>query len=218
MQADFWLQRWRERRTAWHRESVMPLLVEHWPRLEVPAGTRVLVPLCGKSLDMLWLAAQGLRVLGVELSPLAIEQFFAENDLVSQKRETADGVHHTAGNIEIIQGDLFKTDAATLSECRAVYDRAALIALPAPDRRHYAEKIYARLPAGCRGLMITFEYPQAEMNGPPFSVDEAEIHRLFDPDWEVALAERRDILAGQPGFREAGLTALNTTVYRFHRR
>ncbi|MGH8162043.1 MAG: thiopurine S-methyltransferase [Gammaproteobacteria bacterium] len=218
MQAEYWLKRWREGRTGWHHDSVMPLLVEHWPALEVQRGTRVLVPFCGKSLDMIWLAEQGLRVLGVEVSPLAVEQFFAENDLEPEKRKAADGIHHVAGDVEVIQGDLFQIEPATLAACGAVYDRAAVIAQPAPERERYAKEVYSRLPGGCRGLTITLEYPQAEMDGPPFSVDESEMQRLFGSAWDITLAERRDILAGQPGFREAGLTSLHTCVYRLRRR
>jgi thiopurine S-methyltransferase len=218
MQAEYWLRRWREGRTGWHKDGVMPLLQEYWPTLVVPRGTRVLVPFCGKTLDMIWLAEQGLRVLGVEVSPLAVEQFFAENGLNPETRETADGVHYTAGNIEIIQGDLFDIDAATLGDCRAVYDRAAIIAQPPDQRARYAAEVYSRLPTGCRALLITLEYPQSEMEGPPFPVDEAEVRRLFDDQWQIETIERRDILEAQPGFAKQGVTALSTAVYRLTRR
>jgi thiopurine S-methyltransferase len=218
MQPDYWIKRWREGRTGWHHDSVMPLLTEHWPALDVQSGSRVLVPFCGKSLDMCWLAEQGLEVLGVEVSPLAVEQFFAENGMSAEKSEAADGVHYFAKNIEIIQGDLFKIDSATLAACNAVYDRAAVIAQPPEQRKRYAQEVYANLPPGCRGLMVTLDYPQAEMDGPPFSVDEPEVNRLLGADWSITIADRRDILADQPGFREAGLTALHAAVYRLHRR
>jgi len=213
MDTGYWLNRWREGRTGWHHDAVMPLLAAHWPALEVARGTHVLVPFCGKTLDMLWLAEQGFRVLGVEISPLAIEQFFADNNLQADRHESADGIRHVAGDIEIIEGDLFGVDAATLVECGAIYDRAAIIAQPPAERQRYVEHVYARLPAGARGLMITLEYPQAEMNGPPFSVEEPEVKRLLG-DWNVGVAERRDILDGQPGFREEGVTTLDTVVYR----
>lgn len=216
MDKEFWLQRWREGRTGWHHEAVMPQLVQYWPAL--PRSTRVLVPFCGKSLDMIWLAGQGHRVLGVEISPLAVEQFFAGNNLHPDVWETPDGLCYSAGDIEIIQGDLFDVTADTLGGCGAVYDRAAIIAQPASERRRYADIVYAKLPAGCRGLMITLDYPQAEMDGPPFSVDEAEVRRLFGAGWDIDLAERRDILASQPGFQEAGLSSLHTGVYLLRRR
>ena len=218
MDADFWLQRWREGRTGFHRNEVMPLLQKHWPSLGVPRGARVLVPLCGKTLDMPWLAAQGHRVLGVELSPLAVAQFFAEHGLVPERHASPLGVHHVAGDIEIIQGDVFALDNATLAGCAAVYDRAAVIALPPPLRERYACELYRRLPAGCRGLMITLEYPQHEMAGPPFSVDGVDIAARFGRDWVIQSLERRDILAAEPRFQADGVSALHTGVYSLERK
>ncbi|HET7922633.1 MAG TPA: thiopurine S-methyltransferase [Gammaproteobacteria bacterium] len=217
MNHDYWLQRWQAGNTPWHLDAVMPLLEQHWPALDLPRDTRVLVPLCGRSLDMAWLAAQGHRVLGVELSPLAIAQFFDSQGLAPKTHEAADGLHHVTDDIEIIQGDIFGLDDATLAGCGAVYDRAAIIALPEPTRTRYANEVYARLPTSSRGLMITFEYPQAQMDGPPFSVEADEIHRLFENHWSINLVERRDVLASLPLFRERGLTALHTAVYQLKR-
>ena len=216
MEAQFWLERWREGRTHFHQERVTPLLQKYWPQLALPAGSTVLVPLCGKSLDMLWLAARGHRVLGVELSPLAVERFFAENRLQPRVHESRYGRHHRAGQIELICGDAFALDTAALADCAGVYDRAALIALPPDLRQRYAEAVCARLPAGCRGLLITLEYPQAEKAGPPFSVDEREVHALYGAHWDIDALERRDILASQPGFIEEGVSALTTAAYRLH--
>lgn len=224
MKAEYWLQRWKEGRTGWHHESVMPLLEQHWGVLAVPRGTRVLVPLCGKSLDMVWLARQGLHVLGVEISPVAIETFLAENHLHASQTERADGTHYRIadapadGDIEIINGDVFGMAHGTLEDCGAFYDRAALIAFPAPMRDRLAREVYAKLPTGVRGLLITLEYPAGEMEGPPFSVDEAEVHRLFDAHWNIRQLERRDILASQPSFSQNGVTALHTAVYALTRR
>lgn len=216
--ASFWLERWREGRTGFHRSEVMPLLERHWPALEVPRGSRVLVPLAGKTLDMAWLAAQGLRVLGVELSPLAVHAFFAEQGLQPHRHVSSCGEHYVAGGIEIVQGNVFDLDAATLAGCAAVYDRAALIALPEPMRRHYAQSVYGRLPAGCRGLMITLDYPPAEMDGPPFAVSPAEVRQLLEPGWQVAALEHRDIYADDPGWATRGLSAMATDVFRLDRR
>ncbi|NCT66587.1 MAG: thiopurine S-methyltransferase [Rhodanobacteraceae bacterium] len=214
MDHDFWLQRWREGRTGFHQDRVMPLLEKHWDTLALPPGSRVFVPLAGKTLDMLWLAARGHRVLGVELSPLAVEQFFAENKLMPEVHASRYGTHYVAGEIELVCGDAFALDAAALADCAGVYDRAALIALPRDLRARYAGELYARLPADCRGLLITLEYPQHEKDGPPFSVEEAEVRRLYAPRWSVDLLERRDILAAEPGFAAEGVTALATAVYR----
>ena len=218
MDKAFWLQRWRDNRTPFHRDRPLPLLVQYWPALALPVGSRVLVPLAGKSLDMLWLAAQGYRVLGVEFSPLAVQQFLTENALDATQYESLQGQHYLAGTIELICGDVFELDDATLDSCAGVYDRAAVIALPPALRERYASKLYARLPPGCRGLMITLEYPQKEMDGPPFSVDEFAMHTLFDRQWKVDLLERRDILAHEPGFAAQGVHALRTCVYRLDRR
>ena len=217
MHPDFWQQRWREGRIGFHQDKPMPLLLKHWPSLGVAPGSRVFVPLAGKSLDMVWLASQGHRVLGVELSPLAVEQFFSEHGLQTDRRETRYGTHFDAGGIEIILGDAFGLDAEVLAGCDAVYDRAAVIALPPELRDRYVGELYARLPQGCRGLLITLEYPQDEKQGPPFSVTEAEVIERFWRDWEVEVLERRDILAQQPGFQAEGVGALETVVYRMER-
>lgn len=214
MDSEFWLRRWHEGRIGFHQDRVMPLLEKHWDALSLPAASRVLVPLAGKSLDMIWLAARGHRVLGVELSALAVSQFFAEHDLHPQSHDSRYGGHHVAGTIELICGDVFALDAEVLADCAGVYDRAALIALPPTSRHRYVTELYARLPVGSRGLLITLEYPQEQMQGPPFSVDEPEVQRLYGPCWSVDLLERRDILATEPTFRSAGVTAISTAVYR----
>ncbi len=217
MQPDFWLQRWQQGQIGFHNGQVLPLLQKHWPALQLAPGSRVLVPLCGKSLDMHWLAAQGHRVLGVELSPLAVEQFFAEAGLQPERRSSPLGEHYSAGPIEIIRGDAFALDDAVLAGIAGVYDRAALVALPPELRQRYRDTVYARLPAGCRGLVITLEYPQAEKAGPPFSVEQAEMETLFAAGWQLELRERRDILAQEPRFRAEGVSALSTAVYRLRR-
>ena len=218
MDAEFWLQRWQEGRTGFHQEHPTPLLEAHWSSLDLPADSKVFVPLCGKTRDIDWLAAQGHRVLGVELSEIAVQQFFAEHDMVADISESQLGKHHIAGPIQLICGDVFALDAATLADCAAVYDRAAVIALPPPLRQRYAHELYARLPMGCRGLMITLDYPQHEKTGPPFSVDDHEVHALFDHDWHIEMLERKDILAEQPGFVAEGISALHTAAYRLLRR
>ncbi|MET0328997.1 MAG: thiopurine S-methyltransferase [Luteimonas sp.] len=218
MQPGFWHDRWSSNRIGFHRDAPLPLLVKHWPTLDLPAGSTVFVPLSGKSLDMVWLAEQGHRVLGVELSELAVRQFFEERGLVPHVHATAAGTHHVAGPYELIVGDAFALDAAVLAECAAVYDRAALIALPPELRRTYAATAWHRLPAACRGLLVTLEYPQTEKHGPPFSVEASEVHALLDADWQVDAIERRDILANEPGFVAEGVTALSTAVYRVERR
>ena len=218
MDTNFWLERWREGRTHFHLSRVTPLLEKYWPSLLLPSDSRVLVPLCGKSLDMIWLAEQGHQILGVELSPLAVDQFFAENDLQPSIHDSALGRHHIAGNIEIICGDIFSLDGATLAECTGVYDRAALIALPPEMRKRYVQHVYTQFADQYRGLLLTLDYDQEQMDGPPFSVHDAEIQSLYDGHSDATIIDRRDILKKEPKFVERGLTQLDTVVYRLSRK
>ena len=217
MDAEFWHRRWHDGQIGFHQERATPLLEQHWDALALPRGSRVFVPLAGKSLDMLWLAARGHRVLGVELSQLAVEQFFDENGLEPTIRDSPYGRHYQAGEIELVCGDAFALDAGVLADCAGVFDRAALIALPPELRERYAFELYAHLPGGCGGLLITLEYPQHEKSGPPFSVADAEVRALYGRDWTIEVLERCDILATQPGFVAEGVTALHTVAYRLRR-
>ena len=217
MNPDFWHQRWHDNQIGFHQSAPTPLLLKHWPALGVPAGAKVFVPLAGKSLDMAWFAAQGYTVLGVELSQHAIEQFFAEHNLQPEIRDSKYGRHYAAGGLELINGDAFGLDADALRDCDAVFDRAALIALPPGLRQRYAREVYAKLPADCRGLLITLEYPQAERDGPPFSVLQDEVLPLYSADWDIELLERRPIPPEHPGY-VAGVSQLDTAVYVLRRR
>ncbi|KRB09851.1 thiopurine S-methyltransferase [Achromobacter mucicolens] len=214
MDAEFWLERWREGRTHFHQTRVTPLLQKYWPSLDVPKGGKVLVPLCGKSLDMVWLAAQGHQVLGAELSKLAVEQFFDENELRPVIHDSVYGTHYVAGNIEIVCGDIFKLDAQVLSHCVGVYDRAALVALPDAMRADYVRHVYGQLSPSYRGLLITLDYPQEEMAGPPFSVVDSEVQAIFSGVSPAVIIDRRDILDKEPKFQSAGVSRLDTVVYR----
>jgi len=218
MDTEFWLQRWRDGQIGFHQDRVMPLLEKHWPSLALPTGSQVLVPLAGKSLDIIWLASQGHRVLAVELSAVAVEQFFAENRLTPTSHDSSLGRHHVAGNIEVICGDIFNLDVATLADCAAVYDRAALVALPGVMRQRYVTEVYGRLPERCRGLLLTIDYPQQEMDGPPFAVSPAEVSTLYEGHWTIQALDERDILAQEPKFAARGLTRMSTSVYRLEHR
>lgn len=218
MEPEFWLDRWRESRIGFHQDAPTPLLLKHWDAVGVAPGSRVFVPLCGKSLDMVWLASRGYRVLGCELSPLAVSQFFEEQGLAPRVDEEPDGVHYVAGPIEIVQGNVFQLHAKAIGSCRAVYDRAALIALPPKMRERYVTEVWAKLPQSALALLITLEYPKHEKQGPPFSVSEIEVRRLFGEGWSATELSRLDILGDQPGFRAEGVTALETTAFKLMRR
>ena len=184
-----WLQRWHEGRIGFHLNDAHPALARHWASLGVPAGVKVLVPLCGKSLDMRWLAGQEHPVLGVELASQAIEQFLAEGSgEVSRYRQGHFRVYRQA-NVELWCGDFFHLHIEQAHEFQAFYDRAALIALPPATRQRYAFHLAQLLPPGARGLMITLTHPGGPDRGPPFSVDEDEVRQLFAPNFELALLE-----------------------------
>jgi thiopurine S-methyltransferase len=214
---DFWHQRWQENQIGFHQAAPTPLVVEHWPALGVAPGAQGFVRLAGNSLDMLWFASQGHRVLGVELSKLAVEQFFAEHGLQPDIRDTKYGRHYAAGGIAIVNGDAFGLDADALRGCAAVFDRAALIALPPELRVRYANALYAKLPTGCRGLLVTLDYPQDDREGPPFAVPEAEVQSLFARDWTIELLQRRPIPREHPGY-VSGVSRLDTAAHALTRR
>lgn len=213
MQTDFWLARWERGETGFHLDAVNPWLQKQFAALQVSRGDHVLVPLCGKSHDLRFLADQGCRVTGSELSPLAVEAFFREQGLVPSVRALDDGTAYMHDDLQVLCGDFFALDAERLGRVDAVFDRAALVALPPAMRRDYAAKLLSLLPAGARILLVCFDYPQAEMDGPPFSVPQAEVRALFGSQCDIAALGREDVLAREPRFRERGLTRLAETCW-----
>ena len=212
MEHDFWHQRWQDNLIGFHQAQTNAHLKNFWSKLGVEAGTPVFVPLCGKSLDMLWLAEQH-PVLGVEVSPKAVEDFFAENGLQpTQHREGPFSVYDARG-VTLYCGDFFSLQPAMLRTVAAIYDRAALIALPPPMRRSYAEKLTSLLPSGVSMLLLTMEYEQTQMDGPPFSVETAEVEALFAPHWRIESLHHEDILNQEPKFRDRGLSRLAEHIY-----
>lgn len=183
--ANEWLQRWREGRIGFHLESVHPALLRHWPVLDIAAGGKVLVPLCGKSLDMRWLAEQGYPVMGIEMAAEAIEQFVAEGPGDTSRYHHRHFEICRQANVELWCGDFFHLHIDQANEIQAVYDRAALIALPAATRQRYAFHLAQLLPPGAQGLMITLTHAGGPDQGPPYSVDDEEVRRLFTPNFEL---------------------------------
>ena len=214
MNPDFWLERWQRGEIGWHRDEINRHLCEFWPQLGFPTGTRVLVPLCGKTTDLLWLASRGDRVLGVELSQLAVDAFFAENGLNPTVTQVSGFSRYRVDEIEVLCGDFFDLPAALLDDIGAVYDRAALIALPPDLRLRYAAHLETLLPARVPHLLITLEYDQAQRSGPPFSVHTQEIAQLFGQRYRLSVLAQLDVLDESPGWRQQGLTELVERVYR----
>lgn len=218
MHEDFWHRRWSRNEIAFHQQQVNPYLQRYITRLKAAGSNavsgRVFVPLCGKTLDMLWLAELGFSVLGIELSEAAVQAFFAEHQLQSQISQHKGFTSYKAGAVEIWCGDFFQLEAADLSDCSLVYDRAALIALPEAMRQDYVTHLSACLPASCQGLLISLAYPQEQMAGPPFSVLDSEVQELFQAlQWRLELLEQPDVSSQYPRFQTHQLDFLHEPVY-----
>lgn len=218
MQKEFWHERWKRNEIGFHRDSTHPALEEHWSRIAPRTSGPVLVPLCGKSLDMRWLAGQGHRVVGVELDRGAVEAFFETAGVAPDIDDTGPLRSYAAGPITIFAGDFFEFELPGRFDL--VYDRAALIALPPEMRPPYLERLAALLAPGARGLLITLEYPDTAMQGPPFSVMPEELleDNIDSRAFDFQCLERRDVLASHPRFADKGLPWLNETVYAVTRR
>jgi thiopurine S-methyltransferase len=214
MEHSFWHDRWQKNAIGFHQEEINAQLKEFWPSLKLTPNSAVFVPLCGKSRDMLWLHEQGHEVIGVEISPIAARDFFAENKLTPKVTTRGKFEQWESDGLKILVGDFFEMETSHLSEVTGVYDRASLIALPPAMRPRYAEHLAAILPVKATILLVTLEYTEAEMQGPPFSVTEAEVRQLFDRHYRVAPLKAKNVLAENAKLRERGLSALTERVYR----
>ena len=213
MQPDFWITRWERGETGFHQDEVNPWLREYWPRLHAPAAQRVFVPLCGKSLDMWWLRQQGFGVLGVELSQQAVEAFFAEAGNTPAITHEASLERFESGDVALLCGDFFALRPQQVAGCAAIYDRASLIALPPSMRQDYAAHLSTLFPLGARMLLVTLDYPQHEMEGPPFAVSSQDLERYFGASHRIERLAVCDALITNPVFRERGLTKMDEMVF-----
>ncbi|MCK9395715.1 MAG: thiopurine S-methyltransferase [Methylobacter sp.] len=214
MQHEFWHERWQQNQIGFHKQEINPHLQHYWSRLSVSQGDRVFVPLCGKSNDMLWLLGMGYQVVGVELSPLAVESFFSENDLKPTLRRNGDFLISEVDGLQIFCGDFFALRPADLGPVKIVYDRASLVALPADMRIKYVSSLATLLLPTTQILLITLDYPQHEMQGPPFSVQDEEVSRLFSPWCNVELLASENVLEQETIFKERGLTRMAEQTYQ----
>lgn len=192
MQPDFWHKKWQESDIGFHNTDANPLLVKHFSALGVATGSRIFLPLCGKTLDIHWLLAQGFQVVGAELSPIAIEQLFDELGVTPEVTQRENLQHYRAPNIDILVGDIFNVTANLLGQVDAIYDRAALVALPFDMRAHYTSHLKA-ITHNAKQLMICFVYDQSQLAGPPFSISDDEVKAHYSSDYNPTLLESIEV-------------------------
>lgn len=215
MESSFWLQRWQENKIGFHLDSVNPMLIKYADQMQLAPGQQVFVPLCGKTQDLIWLAEQGYRVLGVELSQLAVESFFEENNLSPFMVKKGELKFYQSGLITLICGDFLELSAIQMVNVAAVYDRASFIALPEDMRPDYCQQLNLLCPTQPR-LLVTLEYEQAEMTGPPFAVLENELSDIYAKSFTVKCLERNDVLSEHGHFAAKGLASLHESAYILH--
>lgn len=218
MDRNFWLERWQKNEIGFHAPKVQPALARHWAALGVPSGATVFVPLCGKSIDMSWLAGQGYRVVGAELSGLAVDTFFTEHDLAPDVRSHEGFTIKSAGGIEIWCGDFFALERSKLPRLDAAYDRAAAVAMPPKMQPRYAAKMAELMPPRSAVLLVGLDYDPQEMQGPPFDMSRTRIRELFEPSFDVSVIEAKDGLAKSDHLAKRGVTWLEEASYLLRRK
>lgn len=221
MEREFWLERWRSGNTGWHQHEGHPFLPRWWPELEARAGVqrfrRAFVPLCGASPDMLWLRARGTAVVGVDLAPLALRTFFADADLEPVVNRVCLFERWSADDIELLAGDVLEVDEESLGTFDAIYDRAALVALPTALRARYAERLASLSRTGTRMLLVSLEH-DAPASGPPFAVPAAEIDALYRDSFTIVSLDGEDVTADSQKLRERGAKRVLETAFELVRR
>jgi len=176
----YWLDKWAVQDIGFHHKEINQHLTRFFPELQLPQGARVLVPLCGKSNDMLWLMQQGYHVVGTELAEPAVQAFFTENTIDYECESIGEINCYEAPRVTIYQGDMFEMPTSMVAPCDGYYDRAALVALSEAQRPAYAKQIRSWLAAHARGLLIAYTYEHPDTIGPPFSVPQDAVKTLYN--------------------------------------
>ncbi len=198
MDISFWLQRWEKNNIGFHKSEANPLLVKYFNELSLVKGSRVFLPLCGKTLDIAWLLSNGYRVVGAELSEIAIEQLFMELGVEPKISKAGEVRHYSAKNIDIFVGNIFDLHSNMLGPVDAIYDRAALVAMPREVRNRYTAHL-TEITNKAPQLLISFEYDQSLMEGPPFSVDIEEVNQHYRDSYNLSLIVSTNVPGGLKG-------------------
>lgn len=198
MEHEFWHEKWETNEIGFHQPDANPMMVHHFPTLSLAQNSRVFLPLCGKSLDIHWVLAQGYKVVGAELSEIAIRQLFDDLNLESEISEAGSLKLFSAPDIDIYVGDFFDLTPEVLGPVDAVYDRAALVAFPTDIRTRYAHHL-SDLTSRAPQLLLCFEYDQTVMSGPPFSIADSEVQRLYEERFTINRLADREVPGGLKG-------------------
>lgn len=207
MNISYWKNRWEKGNTGWHMDHIYPLLPKLWSQLNLPAEAKVLVPLCGKSMDLLWLLQKNFHVIGIEVSAKAIKEFERSSSLSFTCTNRGEHTVFEANSIEIWKDNFLDISPEVIGKVDAIYDKAALIALPPEVRKEYIPHLQSFCNSHTQILLQTFEYKQEEMQGPPFSVSQKELRTYFGPNFEIKLLFEKSKLDEFERFKERGLTS-----------
>ena len=202
METSFWHEKWEKNEIGFHDDDVNRMLAAHFQTFELADGARIFLPLCGKTRDIEWLLSKGHKVVGAELSEIAIKQLFEDLGVEPTVTPAGQLMHYSAPNIDVFVGDIFDLTGEMLGLVDALYDRAALVALPDTLRARYAKHMRA-LTEGAPQFLISFDYDQSEMNGPPFSVVESEIRQLYGDNYAISLTASAEVPGRLKGVAEA---------------
>ncbi|MEY8218721.1 MAG: thiopurine S-methyltransferase [SAR324 cluster bacterium] len=208
-----WESRWQEGRIGFHLPEVNSYLLRYSDKLLTQDPESVFVPLCGKTLDLPWLAGRTKKVVGIELVQKAVQDFFKENKLTHSIQQSGKLNLFSSDTIVLFQGDFFDLNKEQTASFDAIYDRGSIVALDQPERERYVNHLMSFLEPGGRILLITLEYDQNQMTGPPFSVPADEIEWLYAPYGVLELLETSDILDER--FRKKGLDGMLERVFQF---
>ncbi len=217
MEKEFWLDKWTENSIGFHQSSYHPLLVKRIDCLETKGLEKtILVPLCGKTLDMIFLKEKGFKVIGSEFSEVACKDFFVENNIDFQMKTEGDFKVFESKMITLYCGDYFKLELT--NKASYLYDRAAIVALDPKDRQRYAQKHSDLLVPTAKALVLCFEYDQSKCEGPPFSVEENLVTKYFKNDFDIELIEDSEIEIGNPRMIKAGVSKASQKAYLLNRK
>jgi len=203
MEHSFWHSKWQKNEIGFHEPEGNALLVKYSSFLigdDSPSSSssRIFVPLCGKTRDIGWLLAQGCEVVGAELSEVAITQLFEELGVEPTISTSTNGKVYAKDGLTVYVGDIFKLTSSDIGNVTGVYDRAALVALPSPLREQYSAHLI-EITQCAPQLIISFDYDQNEMAGPPFSVNEKTVDSLYSADYNIQRLERSVLEGGLKG-------------------